>query len=99
MNLGMNVVGQDGVIALDTATRLAQVRRAIEEGCGGPIHCLQINAAALLDDVARALGLGDGEIQRVIGDEGYATVCRSGNGTGEVYEHGEATRYAHLCDS
>ena len=49
---------------------LILLRRQIENDTGQSIHHLNLNAAALLDDVCRALGLNDTQIRCILGS-GY----------------------------
>jgi hypothetical protein len=54
--------------------QLAQLRQQIEEGCGEPVHQLNLNAACVLRDVADALGLADDQMRQVLGPGAYAAV-------------------------
>ena len=49
---------------------LISLRRQIESDTGQSIHYLNLNAAALLDDFCRAVGLDDTQICSILGN-GY----------------------------
>jgi hypothetical protein len=64
----------DRIVAL-----LARLRRDIEGDCDeSPIHTLDLNAGTLLDDVARALGLDESQVQAVLGPASYAAIGTGG---------------------
>lgn len=55
---------------------LSELRQDIEGGCDEhPIHTLDLNAGALLSDVARVLGLSEGQLQAILGPTSYAAIC------------------------
>jgi len=60
--------------AEEITARLTWLRRQIEDGCGEPVHGLDINAACLLYDVCEALGLDDGQIEGILGREALVFV-------------------------
>ncbi len=62
------------VTAEEITARLAWLRRQIEDGCGEPAHGLDLNAACVLYDVCQALGLGDNQIEEVLGREAFVFV-------------------------
>lgn len=65
---------------------LACLRREIENDTGQPIHHLNLNAAALLDDFCRAIGLEEEQIRYILGS-GYPEISIIENYTLEVYHH------------
>ena len=60
--------------AEEITARLARLRLEIEDGCGEPAHGLDLNAACVLYDVCQALGLGDNQIEEVLGREAFEFV-------------------------
>jgi hypothetical protein len=48
------------------ALALRAMRSRIEDETGQHVHELRVNAAALLDDVIRALNLGESEAMRIL---------------------------------
>ena len=67
---------------LDTAIskyltgRLAQFRVDLEKGTGQPIGVLQVNAALLLSDLCRFMGLDEEQHNHVLGKSGVQHVMR-----------------------
>ena len=59
----------------EITVKLAGLREEIEAGCSAPVWAVPVDAATVLADVCRVLGLSDEQVRRVLGDYAYIAVC------------------------
>jgi len=73
MMIMMRTGGTIMQLTVNALENLILLRRQLEHDTGQSIHHLNLNAAALLDDVCRALGLDDAQICYILGN-GYEDI-------------------------
>ena len=64
----------DHVLARYLTTKLTQFRTQLEKTSGHSIDTLEVDAALMLSDLCRFLGLEEAQHNRVLGDAGIASV-------------------------
>ena len=74
--MSANIDQLNGVLGKYMAGQLARFRADLEEGTGQPISDLQINAALLLSDLCRFLGLDEQQHNHVLGANGIQHVMQ-----------------------
>ena len=63
-----------GVEYFSLTAALKHFRQEVEKGTGAPIQTLEMNAALLLDDIARFIGLSEERRREVLGKSAAAFV-------------------------
>jgi hypothetical protein len=75
--------------------KLIALRQQIENDTGQSIHHLNLNAAALLDDFCRAVGLDDAQIRYILGS-GYGPTSEVASAVEVSREHPQPVRLLSL---